>query len=87
MPRKTETTGYHIEVTPSPNYYEDPVQRMNEYVALVSAIKQIDDVDSVEIMRDEKCVCEFCGARWSAESHRFNGGCCKRDKEFEEMQG
>ena len=90
MPRKTEITGYHIEVRPTLSHnVHDPVKRMKEDCGeMVSAIKRhIDNVDSVEIIQDEKSVCEFCGARWSEDSHRFNGGCCKRDCEFEEVKG
>ena len=57
--------------------------RCNDIVADVK--RHIDDVGSVWIESDYVNTCEYCGARWTEDASDYNGGCCEKDQEAQDL--
>lgn len=87
MAKKTDITGYHVQVdtysvSPYIGRYIEPDEQMRECKSIEEQIKRhVDNVYRTWIVEETNEYCEFCGSVWTEESNTFNGGCCDEDME------
>lgn len=63
----------------------DEADRQRQYRARCEEIaadvkRHVDNIGSVSVESDAVHCCDHCGARWTEESDKYNGGCCEADE-------
>lgn len=43
--------------------------------------RHVDNIGTVEVIRELAHTCEHCGYDWTEASTTYNGGCCDKDEE------
>lgn len=84
--KKTEVTGAHLLVEAKLSPYFRPRDPMATLLSLLSEMesqirRHVDDVASVDIVKEYDHTCSHCGWVWTEENAVYNGGCCAADTE------
>lgn len=73
--------NFRIIVTPVTRWTAKPETMERDCEEIVRSIKRhVDDIEAAHILFDQPPVCSYCGARWTEESTKYNGGCCAQDE-------
>lgn len=89
MPKKIHKSNARIEITAQQYIislsHDEQMRELNSIVPDI--IRHIDGIDkrgnNICVTEDVTNICEFCGSPWTEESKVYNGGCCRKDVEFE----
>lgn len=94
--KKLIRENIRLEVTPGRLLYDDETEIMKLCQGIKKQIvRHIDDIDEVNIIWDEKEICEFCKGEWEVNERLDNNNtwdlgepvCCqKAQKEWRELQ-
>ena len=81
---KTEVVDLYLRVDAQQAFYRRAIDRIkylqSDLEDMMSAInRHVDNVLSIEIVKEVESTCEFCGSRWTETSDTYNGGCCDED--------
>ena len=82
MARKTDTVGYHVEVTVDNWCHPEEMDMELEMceVLLEEIRRHCDHLKAATIEKETEDVCEFCGVPWTEKDVAYNGGCCDKDE-------
>ena len=81
-------SDYRVEVYPKTRVYGISVADEEEVCKdiIKDIVKHVDNVYHTNIIYTSDNVCSFCGSEWTEDSASYNGGCCKKDQEEEDIR-
>ena len=51
-----------------------------------SVNRHVDNIGIAHVVFDTVATCKHCGHAWTEESNEYNGGCCAKDQDAEDLR-
>ncbi len=80
-------SNFRVEVYPKTTVYGFTVAEEKDVCEdILKDIKRhVNEVQGSYIVCDRNPVCSYCGSKWTEDGEEYNGGCCQKDIDNENL--